>query len=59
MGVDEGADLVVDGRDFVLDGSEEGYFLGGSLFDNVKNDMTSYKHEIFGPVSANNAGSEF
>ncbi len=50
MGVDEGADLIVDGRDFTLAGHEEGYFLGGSLFDNVKKDMRSYKEEIFGPV---------
>ncbi|PCI51274.1 MAG: methylmalonate-semialdehyde dehydrogenase (CoA acylating) [Alphaproteobacteria bacterium] len=50
MGVDEGADLLIDGRDFVLEGHEEGYFLGGSLFDNVKKDMRSYKEEIFGPV---------
>ncbi len=50
MGVDEGADLVVDGRDFTLAGHENGYFLGGSLFDNVKKDMRSYKEEIFGPV---------
>ncbi|MBL4612242.1 MAG: CoA-acylating methylmalonate-semialdehyde dehydrogenase [Emcibacter sp.] len=50
MGVDEGADLVVDGRDFTLEGHEEGYFLGGSLFDNVKKDMRTYKEEIFGPV---------
>ncbi len=50
MGVDEGADLIVDGRDFSLEGNEEGYFLGGSLFDNVKKDMQSYAQEIFGPV---------
>ncbi|MBL4802484.1 MAG: CoA-acylating methylmalonate-semialdehyde dehydrogenase, partial [Emcibacter sp.] len=50
MGVDEGADLVVDGRGFTLEGNEEGYFLGGSLFDNVKKDMRTYKEEIFGPV---------
>lgn len=50
MGVDEGAELVVDGRDFSLPGSENGYFLGGSLFDHVKKDMRSYKEEIFGPV---------
>ncbi len=50
MGVDEGAELVVDGRDFVLPGSEAGFFLGGSLFDNVKKDMRSYKEGVFGPV---------
>ncbi len=50
MGVDEGAELVVDGRDFSLSGHEEGYFLGGSLFDHVTQDMQSYQQEIFGPV---------
>ena len=50
MGVDEGADLVVDGRDFSLPGHENGFFLGGSLFDRVKPDMKSYQDEIFGPV---------
>jgi malonate-semialdehyde dehydrogenase (acetylating)/methylmalonate-semialdehyde dehydrogenase len=50
MGVDEGAELVVDGRDFKLQGFENGYFLGPSLFDHVKNDMRTYHEEIFGPV---------
>ncbi len=50
MGVDEGADLIVDGRGFSLKGHEKGYFLGGSLFDHVTKDMSSYKEEIFGPV---------
>ena len=50
MAEDEGSRLVVDGRDFVLDGHEEGYFLGGSLVDNVKPGMQSYQEEIFGPV---------
>ncbi|MCF8474639.1 MAG: CoA-acylating methylmalonate-semialdehyde dehydrogenase [Emcibacter sp.] len=50
MGVDEGADLVVDGRSFSLKGHENGYFLGGSLFDHVKSNMRTYKEEIFGPV---------
>jgi malonate-semialdehyde dehydrogenase (acetylating)/methylmalonate-semialdehyde dehydrogenase len=49
-GVKEGADLVVDGRGFKLQGYENGYFVGGSLFDNVKPDMRIYKEEIFGPV---------
>ena len=49
-GVKEGADLVVDGRGFTLQGYENGYFIGGSLFDNVTPDMTIYKEEIFGPV---------
>jgi malonate-semialdehyde dehydrogenase (acetylating)/methylmalonate-semialdehyde dehydrogenase len=50
QGVKEGADLVVDGRGFSLQGYENGYFLGGSLFDKVTKDMTIYKQEIFGPV---------
>ncbi len=49
-GVAEGADLVVDGRDFALQGYEDGYFLGPCLFDRVTPDMTIYKEEIFGPV---------
>ncbi|MFN0217489.1 MAG: CoA-acylating methylmalonate-semialdehyde dehydrogenase [Hyphomicrobium sp.] len=51
-GVKEGADLVVDGRGFSLQGYENGYFLGGSLFDHVTRDMAIYKQEIFGPVLA-------
>jgi malonate-semialdehyde dehydrogenase (acetylating)/methylmalonate-semialdehyde dehydrogenase len=50
IGVDEGADLVVDGRDFVLDGHENGFFAGASLFDKVTTDMQIYREEIFGPV---------
>lgn len=49
-GVEEGADLLVDGRDLTLQGYENGYFLGPSLFDNVSTDMRIYKEEIFGPV---------
>jgi len=49
-GVAEGADLVVDGRGFKLQGYENGYFIGGSLFDNVKPNMKIYREEIFGPV---------
>jgi len=49
-GVSEGADLLVDGRSISLQGYEDGYFIGGCLFDNVKDDMTIYKEEIFGPV---------
>jgi malonate-semialdehyde dehydrogenase (acetylating)/methylmalonate-semialdehyde dehydrogenase len=49
-GVDEGAELVVDGRGFVLQGHEEGSFIGPSLFDHVTTDMESYREEIFGPV---------
>ena len=50
QGVKEGAELVVDGRGFSLQGYERGFFLGGSLFDRVTKDMTIYKTEIFGPV---------
>jgi len=50
IGVKEGAKLVVDGRGFKMQGYENGYFIGGSLFDNVTRDMRIYKEEIFGPV---------
>ena len=50
LGVKEGARLVVDGRAMSLQGYENGFFIGGSLFDNVTPDMTIYKEEIFGPV---------
>ena len=50
LGVKEGANLVVDGRDVKLQGYEDGYYIGGCLFDNVKKDMRIYKEEIFGPV---------
>lgn len=49
-GVDEGAELVVDGRGFTLQGHEEGFFIGPTLFDRVTTKMESYKEEIFGPV---------
>ena len=50
LGVKEGAKLVVDGRNFSLQGYENGYYMGGCLFDNVTADMRIYKEEIFGPV---------
>ena len=50
QGVAEGATPVVDGRDLVVDGHENGFFVGGTLFDNVTKDMVVYKEEIFGPV---------
>jgi malonate-semialdehyde dehydrogenase (acetylating) / methylmalonate-semialdehyde dehydrogenase len=50
LGVKEGAKLVVDGRGFKLQGYEDGYFLGGCLFDDVQSDMRIYREEIFGPV---------
>lgn len=49
-GVDEGAELVIDGRGFTLQGHEQGFFVGPSLFDRVTPKMQSYKEEIFGPV---------
>ena len=49
-GVDEGAELVVDGRGFKMQGYESGFFIGPSLFDHVKSGMKSYQDEIFGPV---------
>ena len=49
-GVDQGAELVVDGRDFNLQGYENGFFVGAHLFDRVTPDMDIYKTEIFGPV---------
>jgi len=50
LGVEEGADLVVDGRDLVVKGHEDGFFLGGCLFDKVTPEMRIYQEEIFGPV---------
>jgi malonate-semialdehyde dehydrogenase (acetylating)/methylmalonate-semialdehyde dehydrogenase len=49
-GVNQGAKLVVDGRNFGLQGYENGFFVGAHLFDNVTKDMDIYKQEIFGPV---------
>ena len=49
-GVEQGAELVVDGREFSMQGYENGYFIGGCLFDRVTRDMDIYKQEIFGPV---------
>ena len=50
MAVDEGQELLVDGRDFSLQGYENGFFMGGTLLDHAKPDHQSYKDEIFGPV---------
>ena len=49
-GADEGADVVVDGRDLSIAGHEQGFFLGPTLFDRVTPSMSIYQHEIFGPV---------
>ena len=57
-GIDQGAELVIDGRDFSLQGYENGFFVGPHLFDRVTPDMDIYKKEIFGPVlSTVRAGS--
>ena len=50
LGVEEGAKLVLDGRDLKLQGYENGFYIGGCLFDHVTTDMRIYKEEIFGPV---------
>lgn len=50
IGQEEGADLLIDGRGFSLQGYEDGFFVGPSLFDNVKPGMKTYDEEIFGPV---------
>ena len=50
LGAEEGAELVVDGRGFKMQGSEEGFFVGPTLFDHVKPGMKTYQEEIFGPV---------
>lgn len=50
QGVEEGAKLIVDGRQLKVPGHEQGYFMGGCLFDHVKQGMRIYKEEIFGPV---------
>ena len=49
-GIEQGAELVVDGRDFKLQGYENGFFVGPHFFDHVKPDMDIYRTEIFGPV---------
>ncbi|MEO1139120.1 MAG: CoA-acylating methylmalonate-semialdehyde dehydrogenase [Pseudomonadota bacterium] len=57
-GIEQGAELVVDGRDFSLQGYEDGFFVGPHLFDKVTPDMDIYRKEIFGPVlSTVRAGS--
>ena len=50
LGVEEGAKLALDGRDLKLQGYENGFYIGGCLFDHVTTDMRIYKEEIFGPV---------
>ena len=50
LGVEEGAKLIVDGRGLKLQGYENGFYIGGCLFDHVNKDMRIYNEEIFGPV---------
>ena len=50
IGIKEGAKIVIDGRNLKLQGYENGYYIGGCLFDHVNKDMRIYKEEIFGPV---------
>jgi len=50
LGVEAGATLVVDGRGIKVPGHEQGFFIGGTLFDHVTQEMTIYREEIFGPV---------
>ncbi|MCW2959914.1 MAG: mmsA [Thermoleophilia bacterium] len=50
IGTEEGAELLVDGRGFTLEGAEEGFYLGATLFDKVTEGMRIYQEEIFGPV---------
>jgi malonate-semialdehyde dehydrogenase (acetylating) / methylmalonate-semialdehyde dehydrogenase len=50
LGIREGAELKVDGRQFSMQGYENGFYMGGCLFDHVRTDMRIYKEEIFGPV---------
>ncbi|KAB2920819.1 MAG: CoA-acylating methylmalonate-semialdehyde dehydrogenase [Hyphomicrobiaceae bacterium] len=50
LGIEEGAKLKVDGRNFKMQGYENGFYMGGCLFDEVKPGMRIYKEEIFGPV---------
>jgi malonate-semialdehyde dehydrogenase (acetylating)/methylmalonate-semialdehyde dehydrogenase len=50
VGIEEGAELVVDGRGLTVEGHEDGFFMGGCLFDRVTPEMRIYREEIFGPV---------
>ena len=50
QGLDQGAELIVDGRGLKVEGYEEGYFIGGSLFDDVSETMGIHSDEIFGPI---------
>jgi malonate-semialdehyde dehydrogenase (acetylating) / methylmalonate-semialdehyde dehydrogenase len=50
LGIEEGARLKVDGRNFKMQGYESGFFMGGCLFDEVRPEMRIYQEEIFGPV---------
>ena len=58
-GVEEGADLILDGRDLVVPGFENGHFVGPTIFDNVTEDMEIGREEIFGPVLSIKRVSDF
>ena len=58
-GIDEGAELVVDGRDTRIEDAGDGYFIGGTLFDHVKPGMRIHSEEIFGPVLAISRAESF
>jgi malonate-semialdehyde dehydrogenase (acetylating)/methylmalonate-semialdehyde dehydrogenase len=49
-GAEQGAELVVDGRDVVVEGHEEGFFVGPTVLDQVEPSMAVYREEVFGPV---------
>src|SRR5258706_577048 len=59
VGIQEGPELVVDGRGFKMQGYENGFYLGGSLFDRVTANMKTYQEEIFGPVLQIARASDF
>ncbi|MGQ7244645.1 CoA-acylating methylmalonate-semialdehyde dehydrogenase [Salinicola sp. V024] len=59
IGEQEGAELVVDGRNISIDGAADGYFIGGTLFDHVKPGMRIHVEEIFGPVLAISRAESF
>src|SRR2546421_2771608 len=59
IGIKEGATLAVDGRGFKMQGYENGFYLGGALFDKVPKDMPIYKEEIFGPVASGLAAHDY
>ena len=59
LGVKEGAKIIVDGRNIILKGYENGFYIGSYLFDHVKKDKRIYKEEIFGPVLSVERANDF